>query len=67
MPIDKVAVDLTEPASVTSKVMLCAPVVVGFPVMAPVELFRWSPAGRGPLATDHEYGWVPPVAERVCV
>ena len=34
----------------------------GVPVMAPVELFRVSPAGRVPLVSDQEYGVFPPVA-----
>jgi hypothetical protein len=38
---------------------------VGVPVMAPVEAFNDSPAGRVPLVTDHVNGMVPPVAASV--
>ena len=38
---------------------------VGVPVMAPVDEFKLSPAGREPLVIDHVYGGFPPVAVNV--
>lgn len=35
---------------------------VGMPVIAPLDAFSESPAGRVPLTSDHVYGIVPPVA-----
>jgi hypothetical protein len=50
-------------ASVTVKVTLLVPDVVGVPVIAPVVAFRARPGGS-PVA-DHAYGVLPPVAETV--
>lgn len=44
-------------------VKLNVPVVVGIPVIAPVEEFRLRPAGKNPEATLQAYGVTPPVAE----
>jgi hypothetical protein len=54
-------------ASVTVTVKLVVPTngPVGVPVMAPEEVFRFSPAGRLPVDTVHVYGVKPPVAARV--
>ena len=41
---------------------LALAVAVGVPVMAPVAAFSESPAGSAPMAIDHVYGNVPPVA-----
>ena len=40
---------------------------VGVPVMAPVEAFKFKPAGKVPLVMDHVYGVVPPVAVSVAL
>ena len=40
---------------------------VGVPVIAPVEAFRLAQVGKAPLATDHVYGTVPPVAASVAL
>jgi hypothetical protein len=43
------------------------PAVVGVPLIAPVVVFRVSPTGRVPVATDHVYGApLPPDAVSVC-
>jgi hypothetical protein len=52
--------------SVTLAVKLYAPAVVGVPEIAPLPA-SVSPSGNDPLATDHAYGGVPPLAARVCV
>jgi hypothetical protein len=52
--------------SVTFAVKLYAPAVVGVPEIAPLPA-SVSPSGNDPLATDHAYGGVPPLAARVCV
>ena len=46
--------------TVTATVLV--PAVVGVPLITPVLGSSCSPAGRLPLATDHVYGSVPPVA-----
>jgi hypothetical protein len=58
------AVDVAEALSVTLIVKLDDPGVVGAPEMIPAE--RLSPAGSDPVATDHVYGGVPPVAFSAC-
>ena len=46
--------------SVTSTTKVEVPVLVGFPLIVPVELFNVSPAGSvpNPFSTDHVYGGV---------
>jgi hypothetical protein len=51
--------------SVTVKVKLNVPAVVGVPEMVPVELSMVSPGGSDPLAIDQLYGGVPPVTATV--
>jgi hypothetical protein len=41
------------------------PVAVGVPEITPVPAVSASPAGSAPLAIDHVYGGVPPLAARV--
>jgi hypothetical protein len=48
--------------SVTVTVKFDVPAVVGVPEIAPVELFKDSPAGKLPVVTDQEYGETPPAA-----
>ena len=57
---------LAEPValSVTLTVKLDEPAAVGVPDIVPPE--RLNPAGSDPLATDHVYGGVPPVALSGC-
>ena len=50
--------------SVTRAVKLKVPAAEGVPVSEPLW-DRVSPLGNWPLATDHEYGGVPPVADSV--
>ena len=50
------------PLSATCAVKLNEPPAVGVPVMAPVEAFRFNPAGSAPLVIDQVYGVVPPDA-----
>lgn len=53
-------------ASVTLKVSgVPDTATVGVPVIAPVDAFSESPAGKLPLVSDQAYGVVPPVAVRV--
>jgi hypothetical protein len=49
-------------ASVTFTVKFDVPAIVGVPVIAPVDVFRLSPAGSVPAERLQEYGVVPPVA-----
>jgi hypothetical protein len=49
------------PESVTWKVRLAVPGVVGVPVIAPVDEFRLRPAGRVPEVTLHVNGETPPL------
>lgn len=51
--------------SIACTVKLKVPVVVGVPEIAPVDVFRFNPDGKDPVATIHVYGAVPPVALRV--
>ena len=51
-------------ASLTLPVKVNSPTVVGVPVMAP-PLVSVKPGGRAPLASDHMYGAVPPLAVNV--
>jgi hypothetical protein len=41
-------------------VKLAVPSAAGVPDITPADLFRLSPEGRAPLATDHVIGAVPP-------
>jgi hypothetical protein len=50
--------------SVTLTVKLEGPAAVGVPEIVLPE--RLSPPGRAPVATDHVYGGVPPVALNGC-
>jgi len=50
--------------SVTFTVKLAEPAAVGVPLMTPSTSV--NPAGSDPLATDHVYGGVPPVALTAC-
>lgn len=50
--IDKALVAVLEPESVTLTVKLEVPAAVGVPVIAPLEAFRLSPAGKVPVARD---------------
>jgi hypothetical protein len=61
--VASVAVWLAE--SATWNVRLVTAVVVGVPVMAPVEAFKDNPPGNEPELTVHVYGVVPPVATKV--
>ena len=51
--------------SVTRMVKLNEPSAVGVPLSVPPDE-RLSPPGKGPEATDHVYGVVPPVAAKAC-
>jgi hypothetical protein len=62
--IDNAAVAETEALSVTLTVKLEGPAIVGVPEIVLPD--RLKPAGRDPLAIDHVYGGVPPVALSVC-
>ena len=50
-------------ASVTVKVAVYSPEMVGVPLMVP-SAARCRPGGRAPADTAHEYGASPPVAPR---
>jgi hypothetical protein len=52
------------PASVTVAVKLNVPLAVGVPEIRPVDEASERPAGRLPDVIDHEYGVVPPLADR---
>jgi hypothetical protein len=52
--------------SVTLTVKLNVPVVVGVPVIAPVEAFSERPLGNEPVVIDHAYGVTPPEAATDC-
>jgi hypothetical protein len=62
---DSAAVVETEALSVSLTVKLDEPAEPAVPAMTP-PAERLSPAGKDPLASDQEYGGVPPVAPRVC-
>ena len=51
--------------SLTCKLKLDVPVVVGVPAITPLEAFKLSPVGNEPDATLQVYGVIPPVAEAV--
>jgi len=53
-------------ASLTVKVGLEVPAVVGVPEIMPVEASRFSPAGRDPPVIDQVQGSNPPVSVSVC-
>src|SRR5215831_19154516 len=59
-------VTFCDPA-VTLTVKPEVPVAVGVPEITPLAGVRVSPAGSVPLAIDHVYGGVPPVAVRFAV
>ena len=61
---DRAALMETEVLSVTLTVNVAVPVVVGLPDIVPAARLR--PAGSDPLATDHVYGGLPPVALSTC-
>lgn len=50
--IDKALVVEADTASVSLTLKLEVPAVVGVPVMAPLEAFRLSPAGKDPADID---------------
>jgi hypothetical protein len=52
--------------SVTVTVKVDIPLAVGVPEIVPVADPSVSPAGRLPEVMDQVYGWVPPLAVRVC-
>ena len=58
------AVADTDALSVTFTLKLLGPAVVGVPDIVPPA--RLNPDGKDPLATDHEYGGVPPDATSAC-
>ena len=61
---DRLAVADADALSVTFTAKLAVPAAVGVPdIVLPVRL---RPAGSDPLATDHVYGAVPPVALSSC-
>jgi hypothetical protein len=62
---DKVAATETDALSVTRTVKLLDPAAPGVPEIVPTA-DRLNPAGNDPLATDHEYGGVPPEAASAC-
>jgi hypothetical protein len=51
--------------SVACKVNVAVPAAVGVPPIWPVAAFKVKPPGSAPELTDHEYGVVPPVADKV--
>ena len=51
--------------AVTRTVKLDVPAAVGVPAITPVPAFSVSPAGSVPLASDHVYGGIPPLAVSV--
>jgi len=63
---DCVAVSAGELESVAFTVNDVVPACVGVPVMSPL-VESASPAGSDPLARDHVYGAVPPVADRIAL
>jgi hypothetical protein len=62
---ESAAVAEADALSVTRTVKLLDPAVPGVPDIVP-PVARLSPAGNDPLATDHEYGGVPPEAPSNC-
>ena len=63
--IESACVAVRDPLSVTPTVKFDVPAAVGVPVIAPDEAFKDKPAGRVPVAIDHVYGAVPPLATTV--
>ena len=59
------ALDFAPVASCACAVKTDKPGVVGTPEMMPVVAEIVSPAGSAPEMTLHEYGELPPVAERI--
>src|SRR5215475_10570516 len=64
--MEKVLGAVSAPA-VTRTVTLDTPIAVGVPEITPVLAASVSPAGNAPLAIDHVYGGVPPLAVSVAV
>jgi hypothetical protein len=64
MRSDSAAIAEAEALSLTLTVNVDDPTAVGVPEMVLPK--RPSPAGNDPLATDQEYGGVPPVTFSVC-
>jgi hypothetical protein len=62
---DSAAVAEPDPLSVTRTVKLLDPAVPGVPDIVPPGA-RVKPAGSDPLASDHEYGGVPPEVPSAC-
>ena len=62
---DKAMVAEPDAPSVTFTVNALDPVVLGVPDSMP-SAERLRPAGSDPVATDHEYGGVPPEAAKAC-
>ena len=65
MPKDSVAVCTGLPASLTWSVTVLVPAMVGTPEITPVVEFRVRPVGKDPVAIDHVYGDIPPLAVSV--
>jgi hypothetical protein len=65
MVSDSAAVVETDALSVSLTVKLDEPAEPGVPEITP-PADRLRPPGNDPLASDHEYGGVPPVAPKVC-
>lgn len=61
---DRAALADADMLSVTLTVKLDEPVAVGVPLIIPAA--RLNPGGSDPLATDHVYGGLPPVALTAC-
>ena len=59
---DKVAAAMCDFASVTCRVKVVVPLVLGIPEITPEDAFSVRPAGRRPALTDHVYADVPPAA-----
>ena len=60
-----VAMSCREDESVTCAVNVNVPVVVGFPEINPVVVFKVRPVGKLPTEIAQVYGKVPPEASRV--
>ncbi len=65
MAMDRFAVAVPPSLSVTVTVNEDVPVVVGVPLMTPVDGARVRPGGSVPVLSAHVYGFVPPEAARV--
>jgi len=65
LTVSEKALDATSPLlSVTLMVNVEPPVVVGVPLIFPLEAPRDRPAGKLPPITEKLYGEVPPVVRR---